>query len=153
MNGTPRKPRKNSFEKHGMGTTKVYRVWTEMKRRCYDETRQFYYRYGGRGITVCDEWIESFKAFYSDMGDIPFEHAQIDRIDNDKGYSKENCRWASPTQNRRNNSTTVLTKEIARKIRDEYVPKYGNRIALARKYGVTSGMIGHILKGRAWKDA
>lgn len=99
---------KDRFKTHGKTRTPIYRVWRGMKVRCYDPNMVEYYRYGGRGITVCDEWKDSFEAFYRDMGDLPFPKAQIDRIDNDKGYYKENCRWVTPSENCRNKSNNII---------------------------------------------
>lgn len=93
--------RKSRFTKHGMEGTPIYKRWGIMKRRC---TRN---GYSSKGITVCDRWIDSFENFYSDMGDIPFAGAQIDRIDNNKGYSPDNCRWTTPKTNTRNRNNNV----------------------------------------------
>lgn len=94
--------------KHGMCYTKVYFAWQDMKKRCSLKTHKCYPNYGGRGITVCDSWKHSFESFYSDMGDLPFEGAEIDRIDNNKGYSPENCRWVTVAENLRNRSDNVV---------------------------------------------
>lgn len=77
------------------GTHPLYRTYTHMLNRCYSPTSQFYYRYGGRGITVCDRWrgIEGFDNFLADMGERP-EGLTLDRHNNEKGYSPDNCRWA-----------------------------------------------------------
>ena len=81
--------------KHGMWNTKIYYVWTAMKARCSNPNVESYPDYGGRGITVEDpRWLE-FINFYNDMKDTYQEHLSIDRIDNDKGYFKENCRWTT----------------------------------------------------------
>lgn len=83
-----------------------YHVWWGMIQRCENTNSISYKRYGARGITVCDEWHD-FENFVSDMGRRPSEAYELDRIDNDKPYCKENCRWATKTQNARNRSNNV----------------------------------------------
>lgn len=96
--------KKNKTIKHGMHGTPEYNAWRGMKARCYKKSYQHYDRYGGRGIIVCDEWKNDFMAFYNDMGKKPTPKHQLDRIDNDGNYCKENCRWATPSQNCYNRS-------------------------------------------------
>lgn len=93
--------------KHGYTAknSKAYRTWHGMKNRCYNEKDDDYKRYGARGITVCDRWKDSFENFLEDMGE-PEASLSLDRIDNSKGYSPDNCRWAdwfTQAQNRRGN--------------------------------------------------
>lgn len=91
---------------HGLSGSPEFFVWWEMLRRCYDDSREQYERYGGRGITVCQLWRNSFSAFYSDMGPRPSPQHSIERIDNDRGYSKANCRWATVHEQCRNTRRT-----------------------------------------------
>lgn len=98
--------RREQLKTHGLTETPEYNIWSCMKARCYREYNDHYYIYGARGITVCDEWKNSFITFYEDMGPRP-EGMSLDRIDNDKGYSKENCRWATDAEQRANRSDNV----------------------------------------------
>lgn len=94
---------------HGHATglrTRTYRVWQSMVKRCHDPKNKRFSSYGGRGIAVCDEW-RKFAGFLADMGECP-DDTSIDRIDNDCGYSKANCRWATVDEQARNTSRTRM---------------------------------------------
>lgn len=82
-------------------------IWSSMKQRCDINNRNFK-NYAGRGITVCEEWQESFEAFFAHVGPRPSPKHSIDRIDNNKGYFPGNVRWATITQNARNKRTNRL---------------------------------------------
>lgn len=92
---------------HGMKGTRAYNVWCSMKARCLNPRQKSYRHYGGRGITVCPRWVESFENFIEDMGQPP-EGFSLDRIDPDGNYDPSNCRWADMRTQRANQRGTVL---------------------------------------------
>ena len=94
---------------HGKSKSPLYAVWNMMKQRCTVPTYRHWADYGGRGITVCDRWLE-FENFYADMGDPPFKRASVERKDTNKGYYPENCIWADrDTQNNNTRKSVRFT--------------------------------------------
>lgn len=96
---------------HGMSkTAPEYYVWCSMKQRCFNPKVKNWVSYGGRGITVCARWVDSFEAFLEDMGPRPTPDHSIDRIDNDKGYHPDNCIWAPRSQQARNRRSNIIVR-------------------------------------------
>jgi len=125
--------------KHGQAggeakPSKAYVAWRSMKERCLNPNNKHYRRYGGRGITVCKKWANSFESFYADVGEPP-EEAWLDRIDNNKGYTKSNVRWATPKEQGNNRRTNT------------YVRYNGKRLTLA-DWARESGLSYRVLMNR-----
>lgn len=102
--------------KHGKHGTKVYNTYNSMIRRCTDIKEKSYPRYGGRGITVCKRWLDSFNNFYEDMGEPPTEKHSIDRINNNGNYEKENCKWSTHIEQCNNRRTNHVIEFNGNKI-------------------------------------
>jgi len=113
--GCIRKSSPHLFKKtHGLIKTKAYQSWQAMKNRCLNKNNKFFKNWGGRGITICNKWLESFENFFEDMGDRP-KGMSLERIDNNKGYYKDNCKWIpkeNQSKNRRGNIYLNINGEI-----------------------------------------
>ena len=125
-------------EQHRMRHTRIYGLWTAILRRCRNPNALDYSRYGGRGISVCERWENSFQAFYDDMGEPPAGH-QIDRNDNDGPYCSENCRWISAKENARNRRSSLFL---------EYNGEMVNLSELAEKVGMKTHTIMYRIRKR-----
>lgn len=131
---------------HGLGNkqNRIYRIWIAMKNRCNCPTYRYYSEYGGRGIKIHPDWLNSFESFYLWSIKNGYDESKtIDRIDNNKGYTPENCRWASWKKQQRNKRNNVVVS----------VNGYSYCIAeWAEKLGVTSGSLyAHSFRGHDMK--
>lgn len=126
---------------HRLSHKPTYTAWRSMKARCYNPNTESYINYGGRGITVCESWLENFINFLNDMGLKP-HGMQLDRIKNDKGYSKENCKWSTPIQNSNNRRSSRLfdyngeKKSIAELARIAGITRQGMRYRIESGYSI-----------------
>lgn len=125
------------------GTSKTYSIWRSIKQRCFNPNTEHYHRYGGRGVTMCDAWANSYAAFVADMGEKP-EGMTLERIDNDGNYELTNVRWSSRKEQANNRMTNV------------YVTHLGKTLTLAQwadRYGYKYGLIGSRWKKGVRGDA
>lgn len=93
---------------HAMSSTLEYRIWSQMKERCYNPNNSRWPTHGRRGIKVCDRWRNSFENFIADMGARQSQGLSIERLDNDGDYTPQNCIWATSQQQAENRGTTRL---------------------------------------------
>jgi hypothetical protein len=94
---------------HGMRKTTTYSSWQAMKERCLNQDSKSFIDYGGKGITICKQWINSFETFYLDMGERP-NKTSINRINNKLGYFKENCEWSSHSEQQKNKNNSYFVE-------------------------------------------
>ena len=118
---------KDRFKTHGYTSNhkklSEYYVWQNMINRCYRVKDKNYHRYGGRGIIVCQDWLDSFENFINDMGVKPNKKDTLDRINNDGNYEKSNCRWVSMSVQGNNKSNNV---KIINTVTNEVYPSFVN---------------------------
>ena len=119
--------------------TSEYRAWEDIKKRCLNPKHKDYPNYGGRGIGMCDEWVNSSASFLKDMGNKPSSLHEIDRIDNELGYTKDNCHWVTKkvnNWNKRNNRVfmykgrDVCVAELSERYKIKYSVLYYRLCAL-----------------------
>lgn len=113
--------------KHGMHKYSTYRAWEHMRHRCTNSNNPQYKDYGGRGIVVCAAWSR-FENFFADMGECP-PGLTLDRIDNDKNYEPDNCRWVTRKVQARNRRTNVLIEFHGEKL---CVAEWAERFGICR---------------------
>jgi hypothetical protein len=137
--------------KHGGSNDIEYTIWIGMHQRCSNPLRREYKNYGGRGIRVCKRW-DDYAVFLADMGRRPTPAHTLERVDNEGGYSKENCIWATYTQQIRNRRCTKLTLDKAREIRALYAAGGRRQVDLAEQFGVSQRNISSIVCGERWQE-
>lgn len=126
-----------------------YETWCGMKKRCNNPNTKGFSDYGGRGITVCDRWQHSFADFLADMGSRPSRDHTIERINNEKGYSPDNCKWLEKekqAQNKRNNRTLTFKGETL--CISEWARRTGFHIETLRRRLAKNWSIEHTLTVR-----
>lgn len=130
---------------HGKTDTNEYRTWNAMKSRCNNPNVTGYENYGGRGISVCQRWSESFEAFFEDMGLKPSDKHSIERLDNDGNYEPSNCTWGTAYEQMRNRRDNInITKD----------GETHNQTDWGRKFGLSDGAIKRrIQKGMTLEEA
>lgn len=116
-------------QKHGKYLSSEYRAWAAMIQRCSNRENRNFKNYGSRGIKVCKRW-RSFENFYADMGDRPSAKHSVDRQNNNKGYSKQNCRWATLKQQ---NSNTRRNRYFTYKKRTLHLSDWAKLLGLDGK--------------------
>ena len=125
----------NRHFKHHMSDTPEHKIWLDMKQRCLNKNNKRYMSYGGRGIKVCQRWLDDFMNFYNDMGERPSQKHSIDRIDNNEDYCPENCRWATPEEQVQNSSKSKIKTDQVKKIKKSMVAP-SNQIVIFVKFMV-----------------
>lgn len=125
----------DSLKTHGMTNTRIFKIWNRMNQRCAKPYISSYKYYGGRGITVCKEWKNDFQKFYEwSLKNGYADNLTIDRIDNNLGYSPENCRWITRKENCRNKrNNRLITFEGETKTISEWAELYN--MPFSRLYG------------------
>lgn len=127
-----RQQRIASRVRHGKSTTPTYKIWRGMLDRCHNQNSPNYPSYGGKGISVCDKWRKNFLAFLADMGERPSQSHTIDRKDWSLGYSPDNCKWATRTEQANNKSNNRLL---------DFNGKSQSVAMWARELGISRGLI------------
>ncbi len=121
-----------------------------MIRRCTSSKHTDYKNYGGRGIRVCERWLNSFENFLADVGERPMGKT-LDRRENEGNYEPGNCRWATATEQNRNSRHTKLNVDLVQEILGRLEHGEGS-LSIARRMGVTPQMICAIRDGKTWRE-
>ena len=139
--------------KKGDSYTRLHVIWTDIKQRCTNPNAENYPNYGGKGITVCIEWSNSFKIFkYWALNNGYADNLQIDRKVDICGYYPKNCQWLTPKENVRKRKNTILTMVMADEIRYLYKTGKYTQKELAIKFNVSTITINNVISNKTWKN-
>jgi len=123
----------------------------DIKKRCYNKNSKRYHKYGGRGITICDEWLNDRTAFFLwSLANGYADNLSIDRIDNNKGYSPDNCRWVDSNIQMQNSTKAKLTAKQVLEIRNLHPKLSYSKLALI--YNVHKTCIACIITRKSWRN-
>lgn len=139
--------------RHNLSKHPLYKVWKTMKHRCLNPNAEHFARYGGRGISVCAEWLNDFQNFYNWAVANGYQKGlQLDRIDNDGDYEPNNCRFATRTENMRNCSQTKIDFKTAHEIRrkKKLFPQL-TESEIASAYPISRSTVNQILLNKTWQ--
>ncbi len=141
----------NKKIKHGGSSTRLYKIWCMMKQRCFNNNYDRYKDYGGRGITICPEWTESYIAFRDWALSHGYkEELQINRINNNGNYEPNNCEWVTRKENMQNKRNNVLTIEKVYEIREKYKTNLYSTRGLAEIFKVSKSLIWCVISKKEW---
>ena len=142
----------NHFNTHGKSSTKLYKKWEDLKSRCLNKNNRNFHNYGGRGITVCIEWLKDYMNFYNwAVLNGYTEGLQIDRINNDGNYEPNNCRFITHAENNRNKQATILNWDKVTTIRQLKRDTSISNIELSNIFKVSRPTISSIIHNRTWR--
>lgn len=154
--GCYRKQRAADLSKtHGLlvgtgGETRLHRIWSNMKARCSNQNHKAFKNYGGRGIAVCCQWTESYEKFHAWAISSGYSDSlTIERIDNDSGYSPQNCKWIPKTKQVENRRANKINAGIAEEIRIA-VSCGESRKSVALRFGISKSHVDSITSHRRW---
>lgn len=146
-------PRKKKHGDAGNSATPQapeYRSWSQMIQRCTNPKNPKYHNYGGRGITVCERWLNSYINFLEDMGRRPSVTDSLDRIDVEQGYTKENCKWSTRKEQGWNRSTVTVTIEQVTEIRNLFNSGL-TRKEIRVKFNLSESVVNKIISNKTFK--
>ena len=133
---------------HGRSEDQIHDIWHNMHSRCNDSNNS---NYGSRGIKVCDRW-KSFENFLEDIGELPTNLHSLERINNDKGYSLDNCTWILLSHQGRNKRASKLTEELVKEIKTLHVTGKYSYAELGRQFNIDGSHVRKLVVGLRWKN-
>lgn len=136
--------------KHGLCESPTYQSWQHMKQRCLNQKNHAYLNYGGRGIKICERWMD-FENFYEDMKERP-EGTSLDRIDNEGDYEPQNCRWATMEEQSQNRNNNKLSREQIIEIKNLISENNLSQKQIGDIYRVNSTTISYIKNNKIWRN-